>query len=71
MQPESLTGLYWSIRGEVACGVHGPDADDPRWTAEGWQPLPPSSQGARGINYQCQHCAVSNDPFFSPSRETH
>jgi hypothetical protein len=29
-------GLYWSKRGAVACAVHAPVRDDPRWRQEGW-----------------------------------
>lgn len=57
MRQESLTHLYWSIRGEVACTEHAPDPDDPQWFIEGWQPLPPSSANAKTSRYQCQHCA--------------
>ena len=35
MRPPTFLGLYWSIRGEVACEKHAPDTDDPRWTIEG------------------------------------
>jgi hypothetical protein len=55
MPPDSPTGLYWSIRGEVACRLHAPDEDNPRWAAEGWEAIPPSSGRMR---YQCQHCAA-------------
>jgi hypothetical protein len=41
--PPSVTGLYWSIRGEVACDDHAPAIDDPRWRVEGWTPVPVSS----------------------------
>jgi len=58
MLPASLTGLYWSIRGEVACADHTPDSADSRWTVEGWAPVPVSSGHVRGARYQCQHCAV-------------
>ena len=57
MHPPSATGLYWSIRGEVACCEHVPSTDDPRWITEGWAPLPISSGRIRGSRYQCQHCA--------------
>ena len=57
MLPASATMLYWSLRGEVACFVHTPSTDNPRWRAEGWQPLPTSSQGFHRIRYQCQHCS--------------
>ena len=57
MHPPSVTGLYWSIRGEVACDEHAPAVDDPRWTVEGWCPVPVSSVQRHGIHYQCQHCS--------------
>ena len=58
MRPESLTGIYWSIRGEVACSEHAPDIEDPRWTVERWEPVPVSSGHVHGWRYQCQHCAI-------------
>lgn len=54
----SATKLYWSIRGEVACNEHAPETDDPRWTVEGWAPVPVSSGQIQGTRYQCQHCAI-------------
>ena len=56
MHPLSATGLYWSIRGEVACDDHAPHADELRWSTEGWEPIPVSSGRAHGLRYQCQHC---------------
>jgi hypothetical protein len=35
LRPDSRTGLYWSIRGEVACARHAPDLANPRWATEG------------------------------------
>jgi hypothetical protein len=61
MQPESQTGLFWSVPGEVACHEHAPDMFDQRWTTEGWQPLPQPSQGLHRIQYQCQHCAATGE----------
>lgn len=58
MHPPSTTGLYWSIRGEVACDEHAPDTTDPRWFVEGWAPVPLSSGSSRSHRYQCQHCAT-------------
>ena len=57
MHPNSVTGLYWSIRGEVACAEHAPDFEEPRWLCEGWDALPTSSQRVAGKRFQCQHCA--------------
>jgi hypothetical protein len=55
--PITATGLYWSIRGEVACSQHASRISEDRWQSEGWMPLPASSQGFRGLQFQCQHCA--------------
>jgi hypothetical protein len=50
------TELFWSIRGEVACGAHAPAGGDARWSRDGWEPLPVSSQ--RGATrFQCQYCS--------------
>jgi hypothetical protein len=68
--PLSATGLYWSIRGEVACETHAPDADDPRWQIEGWAPLPVSSGKVRGTRYQCQHCAIDGRSVVRPYNNT-
>jgi hypothetical protein len=57
MLPESSTGLYWSIRGHVACNQHAPLVEDPRWGIEGWAPPPSSSQNVRSQRYQCQYCS--------------
>jgi hypothetical protein len=55
--PESSTGLYWSMRGHVAC-ARAAQLDEDEWSAEGWQVLPSSSQGFRGVRfYQCQYCS--------------
>jgi hypothetical protein len=58
MRPPPALGLYWSIRGEVACEAHAPDYDERRWTIEGWEPMPESLLHRRGARYQCQHCAI-------------
>jgi len=60
--PES--GLFWSMRGEVACPDHVPA--EPRWTAEGWVPLPVAQQGRDGITYLCQHCSAAGIAFVRP-----
>ena len=57
MMPTSPTGLYWSVRGQVACLEHAARLTEAEWLAEGWQPLPVSSQGHRGPRYQCQFCS--------------
>ena len=58
--PETPTGLYWSIRGEVACIKHAPDGD--RWTTEGWKPIPMTYRGT----FQCQHCAPDHTAVTHP-----
>jgi hypothetical protein len=57
MRPQSPTGLFWSIRGEVACDQHAPAEDDPRWVDDGWDSMPTSSARLQTSRYQCQHCA--------------
>ena len=57
MRSQSPTGLFWSIRGEVACARHAPADDDPRWVEDGWDSMPASSAGLQASRYQCQHCA--------------
>ena len=58
MHPPSPKGLYWSIRGEVACGEHAPSPDDPRWTHERWNAVPISAGHIKRSKYQCPHCAI-------------
>jgi hypothetical protein len=58
MHPPTSTGLYWSLRGEVACADHAPPTEDPRWTTEGWNALPVSSGHIKGTHYQCQYCST-------------
>jgi len=48
--------LFWSRKGEVACGEHAPQPGDPRRDGEGWQPIPPFA--SRRVQYQCQHCVT-------------
>lgn len=55
MRPESPTGLYWSIRGDIACWDHAPAAADPRWTAEKWKPLVPV-YASKSVRYRCKLC---------------
>lgn len=55
MRPESPTGLYWSIRGDIACCDHAPAAADPRWTAEKWKPLS-LAVPAKHLRYRCKLC---------------
>lgn len=58
MHPPTTTGLYWSIRGEVACDEHAPAVEDLRWRTERWAAVPVSSGHMNGARYQCQHCAT-------------
>ena len=39
--------LFWSRRGDVACGSHAPGRDSERWRAEGWSPIPESAMRHR------------------------
>ena len=55
MRPESPTGLYWSIRGDIACCDHAPAAADPRWTEEKWKPLLPAYP-SKSVRYRCKLC---------------
>jgi CheY-like chemotaxis protein len=48
--------LFWSSKGEVACAIHAPAENDPRRTADRWQPIP--FDKLRKIRYQCQHCTT-------------
>jgi CheY-like chemotaxis protein len=48
--------LFWSRKGAIACEQHAPDRRDPRWAAEGWQPVPDIP--GRRVTYQCQLCGV-------------
>jgi len=63
MHPPSVTGLYWSIRGEVACAEHAPKTEDPRWIIEGWASIPAVSGHLHASRYQCQHCAIDGRVF--------
>ena len=59
MRPDTPTGLYWSIRGHVACFEHAEQIPDGLWASERWAPLPLSSQGVHGRIYECQICSPS------------
>jgi hypothetical protein len=52
----SLTGLFWSIRGNVVCAAHVDAVGDHLWVADGWAPVPASSLEFHGIRYQCDAC---------------
>jgi hypothetical protein len=62
MRPASASGLYWSIRGQVACAEQAPQMDDPQWGADNWAPVPVSAGHIHGYRYQCQHCAIDGRP---------
>jgi CheY-like chemotaxis protein len=51
----AATGLFWSKRGEVACGDHAPQSDVVRWRDEGWRPILEAEM--KRLEYRCQHCA--------------
>jgi CheY-like chemotaxis protein len=56
--------LFWSKRGEVACGAHAPHATGPRWRQDGWQEL---YAPGRRVRYQCQFCQQT--PVARPNRD--
>src|SRR5688500_11559614 len=64
--PDSDAGLYWSIRGEVACRHHVTHIEPMSWVIEGWAPLPMSSQGLHGRRYQCQECSPDHRAIAHP-----
>ena len=70
MHPASFTGLYWSIRGEVACADHAPEIVDPRWAVEGWAPVPVSAGPVQRSRYQCQHCATDGRALVCGSQHS-
>ena len=49
-----IPGLYWSVRGEIACVDHAPTVDGVRWIAEGWSAVTALIDAA--VTYRCQHC---------------
>jgi len=55
--------LYWSLQGEVACAMHAPEPDSPRWAGERWVEVPTIARRRHGREYQCQHCSRSGTPF--------
>ena len=71
MHLPSITGLYWSMLGEVACEAHAPYPDDSRWSLEGWSPLPASSAHLPGTRYQCQHCAIDSRAVVHQGKGPH
>jgi CheY-like chemotaxis protein len=59
----SSTELYWSRRGEVACGLHAPVGESERWREERWVAIP-AKLGQRQVRYRCQHCAGASGPLL-------
>jgi CheY-like chemotaxis protein len=55
-------GLFWSRRGEIACGDHAPDATSPRWRDDRWAAIPATVAKGR-IIYRCQHCPGDGSPI--------
>jgi hypothetical protein len=52
-----LDTLFWSKRGEVACGSHAPDVKSERWQVDGWCEIPGETNRRNGLAYQCPRCA--------------
>ena len=55
--------LYWSRRGEIACLLHAPERNSPRWPQEQWAAMSMMAIHRHGIKYQCQHCSASGRPI--------
>lgn len=55
--------LYWSCRGEVACAVHAPEPESPRWAEERWAEMEGRAQNRHRRKFQCQHCSASRTPI--------
>ena len=60
--PSAAAGLFWSRRGEIACGQHAPEPTLPRWHSEQWAPIPVGAGNDR-IRYRCQHCPGNGSPI--------
>jgi hypothetical protein len=69
VERDGIEGLYWSIRGEVACSDHAPEPSSMRWIGEGWTQMPVSSRRRHGLEYQCQHCSDSGRPIAHSARD--
>ena len=63
--------LFWSRRGEVACGVHAPAPGSEQWASERWAAIP-AGAGRDRLIYQCQHCSgrgpIHHRSFASSTR---
>jgi hypothetical protein len=60
--PESSTGLYWNIRGNIRCAQHAQELDLRRWESEVWEPIPEGEEPQRR-GYQCQRCSPDGNPI--------
>ena len=67
LPPFTPTGLYWSLKGHVVCREHAATIPEAEWKAEGWAPLPESSQGRSGTRYQCERCAPDHTAIIHPN----
>ena len=63
----AVSRLFWSRRGEIACGTHAPAPDSERWKEEQWTAIPPNP-GYQQIVYQCQYCPGHRGPIQRRSR---
>ena len=54
--PDSVTGLYWNIRGNIRCEQHAQELEPVRWETESWVPIPPAEE-PKQRRYQCQKCS--------------
>lgn len=63
----TVSRLFWSRRGEIACATHAPAPDSERWKSELWTAIPPNP-GYQQIVYQCQYCPGHRGPIQRRSR---
>ena len=56
----SLTGLFWSERGRLACAAHTPFEGSDTWLWERWAPVPEEAVKAThgGPVLRCETCCV-------------
>jgi len=51
--------LYWSERGEVACGRHSPARGSDTWRGERWRRMTPAEvSAAAAAGLRCEVCAA-------------